>query len=192
NPYEPIQHRKRGSLPLPEIQVNGIKLYYELTGMHGDPVVLVHGSWGDHSNWDAVVPGLSENFRVLIYDRRGHSRSEKSATQGSGDEDASDLSALIMKLGLVPAHVVGNSFGASIAVKLAAKQSTIFRSLSIHEPPLFDLLSDDPSAKQGLLEMRSRINAVKKVLESGDAQKGARFFVETVAFGPGAWETLPP
>lgn len=43
-------------------------------------MVLIHGSWGDHANWQAVVPGLSESFRVLTYDRRGHSKSEKVKT----------------------------------------------------------------------------------------------------------------
>ena len=38
-----------------------------------DTVVLVHGSWGDHHNWDAVAPMLARSFRVLTYDRRGHS-----------------------------------------------------------------------------------------------------------------------
>ena len=33
----------------------------------------MHGSWGDHRNWAPVVPALAESFRVLSYDRRGHS-----------------------------------------------------------------------------------------------------------------------
>ena len=39
-------------------------------------VVLVHGSWGNHHNWDAVVPAFARSFRVLSYDRRGHSQAE--------------------------------------------------------------------------------------------------------------------
>jgi pimeloyl-ACP methyl ester carboxylesterase len=37
------------------VRVNGVELYYELSGS-GEPLVLVHGSWGDHHNWDPVVP----------------------------------------------------------------------------------------------------------------------------------------
>jgi hypothetical protein len=52
--------------------VNGVRLFYEVSG-HGEvPLVLVHGSWGSHHNWDLVVPELAESFRVLTYDRRGH------------------------------------------------------------------------------------------------------------------------
>jgi pimeloyl-ACP methyl ester carboxylesterase len=57
---------------MPTTSVNGIELYWELNGDSGAPVVLVHGSWGDHNNWASVVPALSRSLRVLTYDRRGH------------------------------------------------------------------------------------------------------------------------
>lgn len=61
--------------------VNGVQLYWELAGNSGEPLVLVHGSWVDHHNWDMVVPLLSQSFRVITYDRRGHSLSERPASQ---------------------------------------------------------------------------------------------------------------
>jgi len=177
---------------LPTIKANGVNLYYELTGERGDPMVLIHGSWGDHANWQTVVPGLSKTFRVLAYDRRGHSKSEKVNTQGTLDEDAEDASALISSLGLGRAHVVGNSGGATIALKLAGRHPAIFRSMTIHEPPLLDLSLDDPKMAALLKEGKSRAEAVVKLLESGDREGGARQFVDTIAFGPGAWAKLPP
>ena len=42
------------------VRVNGIELFYELRGS-GDPLVLVHGSWGDHHNWDPIVGSLAES-----------------------------------------------------------------------------------------------------------------------------------
>src|SRR5262245_43824831 len=108
-------------------------------------MVLIHGSWGDHANWQAVVPGLSKTFRVLTYDRRGHSRSEKLHSQGSLDEDADDAQTLLSHLGFDRAHVVGNSAGAVVALKLAIKHGAIFKSLTVHEPPLLDLPLDDPA-----------------------------------------------
>jgi pimeloyl-ACP methyl ester carboxylesterase len=155
-------------------------------------MVLIHGSWGDHANWSPVVPGLSKNFRVLAYDRRGHSRSEKIATQGSAEEDGMDAAALLARLGLAPAHIVGNSFGATIALKLAARQPSVFRSLAVHEPPLFGLLADDPSTAPMLKEGRNRVEAVVKMLQGGDRSGGARQFVETLMVGPGGWDRLHP
>jgi pimeloyl-ACP methyl ester carboxylesterase len=81
------------------------------------------------------VPGLARTFQVVTYDRRGHSRSERLATQGSVEKDVADLALLIDSQGLQPAHVVGNSFGASIALKLAAARPDLVASLAVHEPP---------------------------------------------------------
>lgn len=176
---------------MPTSQVNGIRIYWEITGDVGDPMVLVHGSWGDHQNWAAAVPALARSFRVLTYDRRGHSRSERPVGQGSVCEDVADLAALLEELGHSPAHVVGNSFGASILLRLAAERPELFRSLIVHEPPLFGLLTDEPNAKHALAAVQERISAVVALLTAGEWTEGARQFVETIAFGPGAWVELP-
>lgn len=90
-------------------RVNGVDLFYEVVG-EGEPLVLVHGSWVDHETWQRVVPRLAQSFRVLVYDRRGHSRSERPPGRRSRRQDEDDLAALIEMLG-APAHVAGNSSG---------------------------------------------------------------------------------
>lgn len=175
-----------------ELEVNGVRLYYEVRG-EGEPLVLVHGSWVDASNWDFVVPGLADAFRVLVYDRRGHSRSERPPTQGSVEEDADDLAALIEALGLAPAHVVTNSYAGNIALRLATRHPEVFRSLSCHEPPLWSLLEDDASSREMLERGTRSLAAVGRRIAEGDNEGAARQFVDEVAFGPGAWEDeLPP
>jgi pimeloyl-ACP methyl ester carboxylesterase len=178
--------------PAGSLHVNGVRLYYELHGV-GEPLVLVHGSWGDATSWRFVVPGLARSFRVLVYDRRGHSRSQRPDTPGSVDEDGDDLAALVDELGLVPAHVATNSFGGNIALRLAARRPGMFRSLSCHEPPLWSLLEDVPEMR-GILQQSARsLEAVGRRIAEGDHEGAARQFVDEVAFGPGAWEKeLPP
>ena len=149
--------------------------------------MLVHGSWGDHHNWDPVVAGLAETFRTFTYDRRGHSQSERLPTQGTIDDDVADLAAFIKANRLAPAHVAGNSFGAAITLKLAAVQPELFASATAHEPPLIGMLENHPA----LPVVRERIGAVVNTLRSGDLEAGARQFVENVALGPGMWEKLP-
>lgn len=125
-------------------RVNGVRLFYELHGGGVVPLVLVHGSWDSHHDWDLVVPRLGKSFRVLTYDRRGHSQSERLSGQGSVREDVADLAALIEDLRLAPAWVAGNSFGASITLRLAGERPDLLRGLIAHEPPLLSLLADDP------------------------------------------------
>jgi pimeloyl-ACP methyl ester carboxylesterase len=173
-------------------RINGVRLSWDLRGETGDLLVLVHGSWGSHHNWDSVVPAFERSFRVLTYDRRGHSESERPGGQGRVEEDVADLAALIEHIGHGPAHVVGNSFGAAIVLRLAGERPDLFRSLIAHEPPLFRLLEHDAQAQSALSAIRARIGVVVRMLEAHDHPGGARQFVETIAFGPGAWDQLPP
>ena len=177
---------------MPFITVNDTELYYELTGDGNVPLALVHGSWGDHTNWDPVVGELSRSFRVLTYDRRGHSQSARPKTQGSLHEDAMDLAALLEALDLGPAHVVGNSGGAAVGLWLAAERPEMLRSLVAHEPPLFGLLADDPALAPVLRAVDERMTNIFRLLRAGSFRDAARHFVDSVALGPGAWDKLSP
>jgi pimeloyl-ACP methyl ester carboxylesterase len=176
---------------MPTMNLGGVSLYYEMAGAGGAPVVLVHGSWGDHTNWAAVVPEFSKRFRVVAYDRRGHSRSDRPPGQGSVHEDVDDLAALIEQLGLAPAHIVGNSFGAVIVLRLACRRPELFRTLTVHEPPIIGLLHGDPRLEAIAREVQARVGGIAEQLAAGDVAGGTHRFVEEIAFGPGAWAELP-
>jgi pimeloyl-ACP methyl ester carboxylesterase len=175
---------------MPSAPVNGVEIHHELAGS-GEPLVLVHGSWGDHTSWRFVAPSFSEHFKVLTYDRRGHSKSERPPGQGSFSEDAADLAALIEHLELAPANIAGSSAGASIVLRLAGERPELFRSLVAHEPPLWELLKGDPQAQAQLERVRAGERPVLDLLEVGRHAEAARQFAETFIFGPGAWDQLP-
>jgi pimeloyl-ACP methyl ester carboxylesterase len=176
---------------MPTSAINGVQLYWELSRGGGEPVILVHGSWGDHENWMPVLPALSNSLNIATYDRRGHSRSERPPGQGSIQQDVADLAALIEHVFGGPAHVIGNSFGAAIALNLALRRPELIRSLVVHEPPLFALLEGDPAVQPALAAVHERAAAVVALLEQGRHEQGARRFIETIALGPGAWDQLP-
>ena len=171
---------------MPSSVINGVELHFDDAGS-GQPLVLVHGSWTDRRSWDLVAPSLAERFRVVMYDRRGHSQSERPPGQGSVQEDVADLASLIESLNLAPAHVVGNSFGGSITLRLAAERPDLLNSLSVHEPPLFGLLAEDPTFAPVLKATSGAMEGVIALINSGDMEGGARQFMEMV-IGPGAWE----
>jgi pimeloyl-ACP methyl ester carboxylesterase len=171
--------------------VNGVRLFYELHGNGEVPLVLVHGSWDSHHDWDLLVPRLTKSCRVLTYDRRGHSQSERLPGQGSVRDDVADLAALIEELRLAPAWVAGNSFGASITLRLAGGRPDLLRGLIAHEPPLFSLLANDPAVEPMLELVRQKMKVVIERIASGDHAGAAEQFAETIALGPGAWSRLP-
>jgi pimeloyl-ACP methyl ester carboxylesterase len=81
----------------------------------------------------------------------------------------------------------GNSFGAVVALRAATRRPEVFRSLIVHEPPLFPLLAGT-EFEPALAEVQRRIEAVVALLEGEDHEGATRLFVETIAFGPGAWD----
>lgn len=172
--------------------VNGVRIAYESVGSGPDQVLLVHGSWGSHHNWDPVVRGLAERFRVTAYDRRGHSDSERPPGQGSFREDVADLSALIEHLGAAPAWVAGNSAGAVITLQLAATRPDVVRGIVVHEPPLFGVLDErSPEAAAYAAVENGPLAEVGRRIAAGHHADAAELFVDAVALGPGCWAQLP-
>jgi pimeloyl-ACP methyl ester carboxylesterase len=172
--------------------VNGVKIYYEEAGSGEIPLVLVHGGWGSHETWSRVVPQLAKKNRVLTYDRRGHSQSERPGGQGSIRDDVADLAALIEQLDLGPAWIVGSSFGGCIALRLAVARPELVLGVIIHEPPLYRLLVDDPSMTEVLQDLKKRHGEVARKIASGDHRGAAKLFMESVSRGPGAWSQIAP
>jgi pimeloyl-ACP methyl ester carboxylesterase len=172
--------------------VNGVELYHETTGA-GDCLVLTHGSWTDGTGWDRVVAGLAERYRVVVWDRRGHSRSQAGDRPGSRAEDAADLAALIEHVSGEPVHVAGNSYGSTVTLTLLTERPDLVVTAAVHEPPLWGLL--EGTRDQVLVAELSRANAelavVRKLISSGDYRDAAEHFVEHVALGPGTWQQLP-
>jgi pimeloyl-ACP methyl ester carboxylesterase len=175
---------------MPYVEIDGTGLYYEEAGA-GEPVVFVHGNWSDHSTWRLTVPELAESLRVIVYDRRGSGRSQRTRERLTRRLHEDDLAAVIEALAPEPAHVVGNSYGASTALGLAARRPELFRSLVVHEPALPAIVGDDPAARAAIAQTQASLRAVVERVEACDLAGGAEQFVEEVALGPGGWATLP-
>lgn len=173
-------------------RINDAELYYEIRGS-GETVFLTHGSWGDATAWDGVVPDLAERFEVVIWDRRGHSRSSDGDGVGTIDGDAADLAQLIEHLDRRGAHVYGSSSGGTVVLKLVASRPDLISSAAVHEPAVPGLLdgTEDEDSELALEEMNRQLEKVRTMIDRGDHETAAKYFIENVAVGPGAWERLP-
>lgn len=86
------------------------------------PVVILGGSLGSTLEmWDPQVPALAKRFRVLRYDTRGHGRSPVPEGPYEIDDLVDDLVALMDRLGIECAHLVGLSLGGMTMLRLAAR-----------------------------------------------------------------------
>ncbi len=106
---------------MPKIALNdGVRLHYQRLG-HGPDLVLIHGITGNLAAWHLkMVPVLAEHFRVLTYDLRGHGYSDVPSTGYTLDDMAGDLLGLLDALEIGRPVIAGHSYGADIALYLAA------------------------------------------------------------------------
>ena len=103
---------------MPTAKVNGINIYYE---SHGDgfPLVFAYGIGGNTTEWEPQVPVFSQRYRFIVWDPRGHGRSEcpPNADQYTQEIFAQDLKGLLDHLGIQQAYVGGLSMGGGIATR---------------------------------------------------------------------------
>jgi 3-oxoadipate enol-lactonase len=98
----------------------------------GKPIVLLHGLGGDRLIWNAVIPALSVEHRVIAPELRGHGETPYPAgSTESMDELEADVIAFLDRLGLSTVHWVGFSAGAFLALRIALDHLERSRSLTL-------------------------------------------------------------
>jgi 3-oxoadipate enol-lactonase len=115
---------------VPTATVNGTTLAYDDTGpRNGVALVFSHSLFFNRSMFRHQVERFSADYRVVVYDNRGQGESMP-APQELLDMDTltEDAAALIEHLDLAPCHVLGNSMGGFVALRLAARRPELLRS----------------------------------------------------------------
>jgi 3-oxoadipate enol-lactonase len=103
--------------------VSAIAVSFTEEGPADAPVVVLSTSLGaTRAMWDAQVPALAERFRVVTYDTRGHGKSPVPDGPWTIDDLVDDVVALLDRLGVERAHVVGLSLGGMTGIRLAARE----------------------------------------------------------------------
>jgi pimeloyl-ACP methyl ester carboxylesterase len=111
-----------------KLRVGDIELYYETIGI-GEPVLLIHGLGSGARDWELQIDYFAEDYQVVIYDIRGHGRSDKPPGPYSIPLFARDTVELIKALDIASTHVVGISMGGMIGLQLAVDAPDLVRSL---------------------------------------------------------------
>lgn len=102
----------------------------------GVPLLLLHGFTGRGTSWEAHAMALARQFRLVVVDLPGHGRSGIPAVpaRASVERTADDLAAILRRERCVPAHVLGYSLGARIALRLAVAHPDTLRRLVLESP----------------------------------------------------------
>src|SRR5690348_8527617 len=98
--------------------INGIEYAYEIRGK-GEPLLLLHGGLMSFDVFKPVIPLFTKGRQVIVVDLQGHGRTTLGSRPIRCEAIADDLAALLQQLGLAQVDVLGNSFGGSVALRLA-------------------------------------------------------------------------
>ena len=121
------------------IEVGDGRLFAQVTGS-GQPLLLIHGWAMDRRIFTLQVPALSQEMRVITFDRRGFGRSE--APPGLNRE-LDDIDGLLDELVGEPVHLLGMSQGGRIALRYAITRPHRLRSLILQGALVDGLPADD-------------------------------------------------
>lgn len=113
---------------MPRVCVNGLELYYQIEG-DGEPVVLIPGFAAGGWIWFKQIADVSRRFRVITFDPRGVSASDKPEGPQTISLLADDVAHLLQTIGVESAHIVGASFGGFVAQEFALKYPAMTRKL---------------------------------------------------------------
>jgi 3-oxoadipate enol-lactonase len=114
------------------IHANGIDIAYRIDGPVQAPVVVMSNSlMSNLQMWEDTVPALTDRYRVLRYDTRGHGESQVTAAPYSIALLAADLVGLMDALAIPKAHLVGLSMGGMVCQFVGANYSERVLSLSL-------------------------------------------------------------
>jgi len=113
----------------------GVRLVYDDLGPRdATPVVLLHALGATRKDWATVVPKLTESFRVISFDLRGHGESDWPGTY-SFALMCDDVSDAISQLGLHDVTLIGHSMGAVVCYLLAISEPGRVGRLVIEDAP---------------------------------------------------------
>lgn len=141
---------------------------------NASPILFIHGDFGDgYESWAAPCALIGKRRRMVVMDRPGFGEDVPADARFSVASEAHALLDVPATMGIRSFHLVGHSYGALIALEMAIRQPDVMRSLHLIEPPLLDLLPEEPLVR----EMDQRIRwIVDHHVEIGDEAATVAFF----------------
>jgi pimeloyl-ACP methyl ester carboxylesterase len=102
------------------VQVNGMQMYYEVSGA-GEPLVVLHGAYMNIPSMGAIIPRLAQTHKVYALELQGHGRTTDINRPITYPNLADDVAAFMNAVGLQKADVFGYSMGAIAGLQLAIR-----------------------------------------------------------------------
>ncbi len=112
--------------------VNGLRMYYEIHGSGGTPLLLLHGGlFNIDLQFGELLPSLAATRQVIAADFQGHGRTNDIDRPLTCADLASDVIGLLEHLDVPQADVFGFSVGGGVALHLAIRHPELVRKLIV-------------------------------------------------------------
>lgn len=168
------------------LRVNDVALRVRLAGPLGAPaVVLMNSLAADATMWDPQFAALSDRYRVVGFDVRGHGHSDAGDTPFTLDLLVNDLRAIVRALDLGRPHLVGLSLGGMIGIAAAASAPEEFASLTV-----CSALADMPPALGELWRQRAALVRAQGCAAIVDGSIERWFTPGFAARDPATWASV--
>ena len=115
---------------MPRALVNGVNLYYEVTGA-GFPLLLSHEFAGSYESWEQQVQFFSKRYQVIAYNHRGYPPSDVPSDPGEYSQEnlVEDLYQLLRHLNIPQAYICGLSMGGGVALSFGIAHPEMAKAL---------------------------------------------------------------
>jgi pimeloyl-ACP methyl ester carboxylesterase len=123
--------------------VHSVEIHYQRMG-HGTDVVMIHGLGASLAFYLRIWPALAKEYRVTVYDLRGHGRSSMPPNGYTSAEMAYDLDGLLDHLRVETVNLVGHSFGGAVALEYAALRPERVTSITLADVRISTLQPTQP------------------------------------------------
>ena len=174
---------------MPVLSKGGLTIDYTDDGT-GEAVVLVHSSISGNRQWRALIDALKSRYRVLAINLYGYGETTPWPAERPQTLAAQAQLALAVCEGIAgPVHVVGHSFGGSVALKAAAALGSRAGRVVLFEPNPFYLLKQH-GRTEAHEESRALRNCIKQFGATGEWARAAEVFAEYWV-GDGTWAAMP-
>jgi pimeloyl-ACP methyl ester carboxylesterase len=110
------------------VQINGMQMYYEVSGQ-GDPMVVLHGAYMNIPSMGAIIPKLARTHRVYAVELQGHGRTTDIDRPITYPAMADDVAAFMDAVKLQKADVFGYSMGSIVGLQLAIRHPAKVKKL---------------------------------------------------------------
>ncbi|KPQ16581.1 MAG: putative hydrolases or acyltransferases (alpha/beta hydrolase superfamily) [Rhodobacteraceae bacterium HLUCCO18] len=141
------------------------------------PVLLLHCTLAHGGAWKRVARHLSDRFRLIAPDMVAHGQGPPGDRARDFHDQTTEHAAGFLPE--APTHLVGHSFGATVALRMAIEAPDRVASLTLFEPVLF-AAAPDGSEKRANAETLARM---EPMIAAGDERDAARLFLSVWGSG---------